>query len=117
MWDLQWSFLPEQAAFLVAAGEENLASWLVDKIDRPFIYIPNPGNFLGTMQLFHRLNMRFQLGSTSGKYKGELLVYGGGVTRANHEPKNNNTIILLPHSVRGFESLLESLGPNVWLWA
>ena len=148
--NIMWQWLPLElqvrSGEVVTASEavhfNNWLKGLADGIDRPFIYIPNPGNVgdslivLGTIQLFHRLNIGYQVGSPYVKYEGELLVYGGGgnfvenignngkgypicanFLRNNHEPRNNNTIVLLPHSVRGYESLLGTLGPNVCLWA
>ena len=125
---------------------ENLGIWLKTHVRRPFIYFPNPGNLgdsliaLGTLQLFERLSLpAHQIGEWDKQYTGQLLIFPGGgnfveyatadSTRPrgggrssggflrNHRAALNNTLILLPHTVRGFESLLSSLGPNVWLWA
>ena len=93
MSDNMWQWLPLELQFrsgeVVTASEAvHFNNWLkgllADGIDRPFTYIPNPGNVgdslivLGTIQLFHSLNIRYQVGSPYGKYEGELLVYGGG---------------------------------------
>lgn len=118
--------------------DDTLAAWLQLHITRPFVFVPNPGNigdaliFLGMLQLFQRLSLpTYTKGSPSEEYNNEILVYAGGgnlveevgyTTSAdflskNHHPEKNNTVVLLPHSVRGFKSLIESLGSNVWLWA
>ena len=91
MSDNMWQWLPLELQFrsgeVVTASEAvRFNNWLkgllVDGIDRPSIYIPNPGNVgdslivLGTIQLFHHLNIRYQVGSPYGKYEGELLAYG-----------------------------------------
>ena len=127
-----------------AANTDSLASFLTLKVNRRFVYIPNPGNAgdaliaFATLRLFCDLSLPpHDEGNWTLAYSSQMIVMGGGgslVERASssgpfgsekiaqflqlNAPKTrNNTIVLLPQSVRGYTSLLGGLGGNVWIWA
>ncbi|MEM8791876.1 MAG: polysaccharide pyruvyl transferase family protein [Pseudomonadota bacterium] len=88
-------------------------------------YVPNPGNAgdsliaLATYQLFERHGLQVEVGHHSGHYPGRVVILGGG---GNLIPeykdiyqailRNKDTaeeLILLPHTVHGYDELLASL--------
>jgi len=93
-----------------------------------FIYIPNPGNggdaliASGTYILFDYLRLNYEIGDINKKYYNKTLVYGGGgnlVGIYNEcenfiiKNKDNNKIIILPHTIKDCDKLLHSLGNNI----
>lgn len=134
----------KHARAYMAASIDSLTSFLISKVNRSFVYVPNPGNAgdaliaFATLRLFSDLSLpAHTVGHWSQKYSSRLIVLGGGgnlVERAsssrqlggmkiaqflrdNAPSERNNTIVLLPQSVRGYSSLLGGLGRNVWIWA
>lgn len=88
------------------------------------VYIPNPGNagdaviMFATLQLFEKVNLKFELGSHKHKYINKtLLIGGGGNLIAKYKDlqnfiKNNyidNRITVLPHTIYGVNQTLEYL--------
>jgi len=93
-----------------------------------FIYVPNPGNggdaliALGTYTLFDDLRLNYEIGDINKKYYNKTLVYaGGGNLVGIYEEcenfliknKDNNKIIILPHTIKDCDKLLHSLGNNI----
>jgi exopolysaccharide biosynthesis predicted pyruvyltransferase EpsI len=100
-----------------------------------FLYCPNPGNagdvFItcASYQLLDRLGCRYRVitpDCAPEAVQGRVVVYGGGgalvplygaaakFITAHHE--RIATLIVLPHTIRGNEELLASLGRNVHLF-
>lgn len=93
-----------------------------------FVYLPNSGNagdsFIAhaTYQLFDRLGLDFEIGNELLTYPGRTVVWGGGgnfiplyvnlnnFLLANAE--NCERVIILPHTVQGYRSTLQTLGAN-----
>lgn len=96
-----------------------------------FVYVPNPGNAgdsliaCSTYQVFERLGLEYEIGSASGTYPGRVVVYGGGGNLVTPYPNARNFIesnhkvadrlIILPHTIRAYSSLLSKLDDNVVL--
>ncbi|WP_280152734.1 polysaccharide pyruvyl transferase family protein [Piscinibacter sp. XHJ-5] len=112
-----------------------LESTLRELRDTELLYCPNPGNagdvFItcATYQLLDRLGCRYRLipiDSPAEATRGRVVLYGGGgalvplygaATRfidAHHASAAK--LIVLPHTIRGNETLLAALGGNVHLF-
>jgi exopolysaccharide biosynthesis predicted pyruvyltransferase EpsI len=89
----------------------------------------NPGNAgdaliaLGTFQVFQRMGIDYRVISDDDDLEGKTVVYGGGgnlvpyygeaaafIRRVHRKVKR---LIILPHTIRGHETLIASLGENV----
>lgn len=107
---------------------ENIADFLIQYKDRPFIYIPNPGNCgdnlisYSTFSVLDDLGLDYKIGNYCDKYSNDLLIYGGGgnfvglyrsCRRFLLNNKDSNEIVILPHTVKDETELLRSLGNNV----
>ncbi|MBX6376407.1 MAG: polysaccharide pyruvyl transferase family protein [Acetobacteraceae bacterium] len=96
--------------------------------NRRVLFFPNPGNAgdslicLGTMHLLDRLGVRWEPVGAQGNVQGQTVLIGGG---GNLVPLYRDTrvamerfataaarLIVLPHTIRGNEDLLRSLGPT-----
>tara|TARA_Y100001973_G_C5190216_1_gene330491 strand:+ start:1238 stop:2266 length:1029 start_codon:yes stop_codon:yes gene_type:complete len=114
----------------VDINDVDCKSFLKKYIDRPFIYIPNPGNAgdkliaYGTYQAFNDLGLEFTVGEFHHEYENQLLVYGGGGNLVGTygncrnfllKNKDRNKILVLPHTIREEQELLASLDDNVTL--
>lgn len=97
-------------------------------LDRHIIYIPNPGNagdsiiVYGTMQLFNELQLDWEMGDINKKYENELLFYAGGGNLVGIykdaynfllKNKDNNEIVILPHTIKDEDDLIRSFGKNI----
>ncbi len=96
--------------------------------NKKIIYIPNPGNAgdsliaFGTLQVFNKLNLKYQIGNINKKYNNKILFYAGGGNLVGLY-KNckkfitnnivNNKIVLLPHTIKSEDSLIKSLNNNI----
>ncbi|SFM72093.1 polysaccharide pyruvyl transferase family protein [Variovorax sp. OV329] len=99
----------------------------------PILYLPNPGNggdsliAAATYEAFGRAGVRFELASLDTDVAGRVVVLAGG---GNLVPFYSDTrraldaflgraarIVLLPHTIRGHEPLLERLDQTCTLFA
>jgi exopolysaccharide biosynthesis predicted pyruvyltransferase EpsI len=101
------------------------------KLINDLVFIPNPGNAgdsliaYATIILLDKLNIKYTLGYYKKKYKNKTLLYGGGGNLVgiynncrtfiinNQSIKLNNKIIILPHSIKEENELLQNLNDNV----
>jgi exopolysaccharide biosynthesis predicted pyruvyltransferase EpsI len=95
---------------------------------REVLYHPNPGNAgdaliaLGTYSVFERHNIRFKIIELDANVDEQVVFLSGGgnlvplyhsiENALNRFHKKASQIILLPHTIRGNESLLAKLGKN-----
>jgi len=99
---------------------------------RTVFFFPTPGNAgdaliqAATYNLFNRLDIRFNIMGSDLDVSGQSVIIGGG---GNFVPTYNAVkrviqrvhrqaaeLILLPHTIRGNEDLIQELGPNVELY-
>lgn len=96
----------------------------------PFCYVPNPGNAgdsviaAATYLLFDKLKLDYSTPNRSRhSFKGEVVVYGGGGNLGKATAFSAQflqrtypgirKLIILPHTIREVQPLLESFGSNV----
>jgi len=107
---------------------KDIRIFLKKYLGQEIIYIPNPGNAgdsliaFGTIQIFNEIGLNYKIGSPSITYKNKLLFYAGGgnlVGLYNHckeflkKNKDNNKIIILPHTVKSENEFLSTLNDNI----
>jgi exopolysaccharide biosynthesis predicted pyruvyltransferase EpsI len=99
---------------------------------RPIIYVPNHGNAgdsliaYATLQMFDELGLDYEIGSLR-EYEDKLIIYGGGgnligdygycrdfMYRGNNKDKNE--IVILPHTIKDEDHLVEWLGDNITIF-
>jgi exopolysaccharide biosynthesis predicted pyruvyltransferase EpsI len=95
------------------------------------VYIPNPGNAgdsliaMGTIHVLDELCIKWRMGVFTNKYRGKILLYGGGGNLAQKHRccelflmnnKEHNSIVILPQTIHGIDSLLEQLGSNITIF-
>lgn len=101
--------------------------------DDPLVFVPNPGNAgdavinAGMFALFDRLSLRWEQGSITGHYPGRVLIYSGGGALVPEYPGNDRffltnhaqarALIVLPHTIRAYRPLIETMGANCHLFA
>lgn len=111
-----------------------MQTMLLDELLRPYrnkrvFYFPNPGNAgdsviaAATMQAFRRNGITFEEMKGDSPVDGEVVFLGGGGNfiplytgmrwAMGHVHQRAKEVILLPHTVRGNEDILQKLGPNV----
>lgn len=108
--------------------EVDLYTFLLNYKNKHIIYIPNPGNAgdaliaHSTFTLFDKMNINYDIGLHTTKYKDKILFYGGGGNLVGVYKdcemflKNNmhdNKIVLLPHTIKDVDSLIKNFGDNV----
>ena len=112
------------------AGNPDLARTFRELAGRKCYFVPNVGNAgdsliaAATYQLFRHYGVE-PIITLEPQVRGETVILGGGgnlvpayTTAARHLARlvdAENRVILLPHSIRGNEQLLSSLGPDVTL--
>ena len=94
------------------------------------IYIPNPGNAgdslitFGTIKILNELKLDWEYGNWQNKYANELILYGGGGNLVGmyiegktflNQNKDNNKIIVLPHTIKDEDEIIKGLNNNVIL--
>ena len=99
-------------------------------IDQDVVYVANPGNAgdsliaYGTLLVFEEMGLKYTIGDWNKHYKGKTLFYAGGGNLVGlyrncstflKNNKDNNDIVVLPHTIKSEDKLLSSLGPNVIL--
>lgn len=109
-------------------NQVDIEAFLLAYKDTEIIYVPNPGNAgdsliaHATIQLFDRLELNYILGNHLEKYTKRVLFFGGGGNLVGlykdcfnfiENNKNDNEIVLLPHTVNNEDELIKSLGDNV----
>lgn len=111
--------------------ELDMINFLKTYINIKFIYIPNPGNggdsliAAGTFQLFDNLGLNYQIGDINKKYYNETIFYAGGGNLVglyggckdflNNNLNNNNKIIILPHTIKDVDEIVEKMNNNVFV--
>lgn len=109
-------------------NEINIYDFLKKYINKKIIYIPNPGNagdcliVLGIFNLFNEIGINFIIGNPLKIYKNEILFYAGGGNLVGiyqnckrflmNNLKNNNEIVILPHTVKDEDILIQNLDNN-----
>ena len=96
--------------------------------NKKIIYIPNPGNAgdsliaYGTIQTFDKIGLNYEIGNIDEKYNNEILFFAGGGNLVGLysdckkfilNNKNNNEIVILPHTIKDEDELLKSLDDNI----
>ena len=109
-------------------NEINIKTFLKQYIDREIIYVPNPGNagdaliVYGTLTVFDEIGLNYIIGAPTKKYKNKLLFYAGGGNLVGiykncfkffMNNKNENEIVLLPHTIKNEDELIMNLGKNI----
>lgn len=108
---------------------------LTELRNREVLYLPNTGNAgdsliaAATYQVFSRLSIKYKIvnnGTPVEKVTGKVLILGGGgnlipnygtiKAAISKFHKVVDKLILLPHTVRGNEDLLQNLGGNCWIF-
>jgi exopolysaccharide biosynthesis predicted pyruvyltransferase EpsI len=95
---------------------------------RHITYVPNVGNAgdhliaYATLQIFDELGLDYSIGGHTHKFVDKLLFYGGGGnfigTYSNcrdflTKNKDDNEIVILPHTVKDEDLLMPRLGENI----
>tara|TARA_B100001564_G_C20642767_1_gene672977 strand:+ start:326 stop:1135 length:810 start_codon:yes stop_codon:yes gene_type:complete len=98
--------------------------------NQKLVYIPNPGNagdsiiVYGTLAVFNKIGLEWEIGDINKIYNNKLLLYGGGGNLVGIYPqcknfinknKSNNKIILLPHTIKSVDELIINLNDNIIL--
>ena len=112
---------------------KNIKDFLLKFKGKKIIFIPNPGNggdaliASGTFKVFDDIGIDYEIGNGKKKYDNSVLMWGGGgnfvelYSNCRDFIKNNldrnNTIIVLPHTVKKNEDLLKKLDKNVFICA
>lgn len=110
----------------------DLERFLLAFKDDEIFFAPNPGNAGDSViacaecQMFERLGLNYKiidLNVDPVETAGKIIFYGGGGNLVGHYPNARNFIlrhhqrakrlVVLPHTVRSYPELLESLGGNV----
>lgn len=107
---------------------KDIRFFLKNYLNQEIIYIPNPGNagdsliVLGTIQIFNELGLNWSIGNNYGTYHNKVLFYAGGGNLVGiysncknflQRNKNDNKIIILPHTIRSEDELLSSMNNNI----
>lgn len=112
-----------------AAMFSELEDYLVHTLKgKKFVFLPDPGNagdsFIAhtTFQLFDRLGLDYEIGDEFITYPDRIAVWGGGGNLVPLYVNLNNflranaghceRLIILPHTIYGYEDTLAQLGPN-----
>lgn len=108
--------------------EIDIKQFLIKYKNKEIIYIPNPGNAgdsliaYGTIQVFKEVGLDWKLGNIKNKYENKILFYAGGGNLIglykNCENfiklnKENNEIVILPHTIKSIDNLLLNLNNNI----
>jgi GR25 family glycosyltransferase involved in LPS biosynthesis/exopolysaccharide biosynthesis predicted pyruvyltransferase EpsI len=106
----------------------DIKKFLQNYQNKEIIYIPNPGNagdsliVYGTLQCFDDIKLNYIFGDINKKYNNKILFFGGGGNLVGLysdckkfilNNKDNNKIVLLPHTVKDEDELLKNLNNNV----
>jgi len=107
---------------------KDIRIFLSNYLNQEIIYIPNPGNAgdsliaFGTIQIFNELGLNWKMGSISNEYHNKTLFYGGGGNLVGlysnckkfiKKNKNDNKIIILPHTIKSEDIFLSNLNDNI----
>jgi len=108
---------------------KDIRIFLSNYLNQEIIYIPNPGNAgdsliaFGTIQTFNELGLNWKMGSISNKYHNKTLFYAGGGNLVGglysnckkfiNKNKNDNKIIILPHTIKSEGIFLSNLNDNI----
>ena len=109
-------------------SDTDIYTFLKQYIGKEIIYVPNPGNAgdsliaFGTIQVFDEVGLNYTIGNHTATYTNKLLFYGGGGNFVGLYPQcrsffnnnmSNNTIILLPHTIKDEDELIKSFNDNI----
>jgi len=108
---------------------DNIIPFLQAKYSKKkIIYFPNPGNagdrliVYGTLEVFKKANLDWDFYDKNKNYKNQLLFYAGGGNLVGlyrdckafiNRFKNNNELVILPHTIKDEDLLLSNLGNNI----
>jgi exopolysaccharide biosynthesis predicted pyruvyltransferase EpsI len=108
--------------------KDTLITFLQDYKDKEIIFCANPGNAgdsliaLGTLNLFDSLGLKYKIDHHYKTYVNKTLFYGGGGNFVGmysdcrnflQKNKDNNHIVILPHTINNEDETLLSLDKNV----
>jgi len=109
----------------------NLLNYLKKFQGKKILYRPNPGNLgdkiinLATKMMFDELKLDYVEVSGDQKVKKNTIIYGGGGNLVEYYQhcknfleinKEDNEIIILPHTINGHEDFIKSFGPNITIF-
>lgn len=107
---------------------KDIRLFLSNYLNQEIIYIPNPGNAgdsliaFGTIQIFNELGLNWKIGDINVEYHDQILFYAGGGNLVGlygncrdfiKKNKNDNKIIILPHTIKSEDNLLSMLNDNI----
>ena len=107
---------------------KDIRIFLSNYLNQEIIYIPNPGNAgdsliaFGTIQIFNELGLNWKMGNISNEYHNKTLFYAGGGNLVGlydyckkfiEKNKNDNKIIILPHTIKSEDKFLSNLNDNI----
>lgn len=108
--------------------ETNIHTFLSQYKNKNIIYVPNPGNagdsliVYGTLCVFKSLGLTYTIGYHKNIYNNKILFYAGGGNLVGlyhdcrnflYKNKDNNEIVILPHTIKNETKILKDLGENV----
>lgn len=109
-------------------ADTDIYMFLKEYMGKEIIYVPNPGNAgdsliaFGTLQVFDEIGLNYSIGNHTVTYTNKLLFFGGGGNFVGLYPQcrsffknnmSNNTIVLLPHTIKDETELIESFNDNI----
>ena len=107
---------------------KDIRIFLSNYLNQEIIYIPNPGNAgdsliaFGTIQIFNELGLNWKMGSFNDEYHNKTLFFAGGGNLVGlyknckkfiEKNKNDNKIIILPHTIKSEDKFLSSLNDDI----
>jgi len=109
-------------------ADTDIYTFLKQYIGKEIIYVPNPGNAgdsliaFGTLNVFDEVGLNYKIGDYKATYTDKLLFYAGGGNLVGLYPQcrsffknnmSNNTIVLLPHTIKDEDALIKSFNDNI----
>ena len=109
-------------------ADTDIYTFLKNYIGKEIIYIPNPGNAgdsliaFGTLNVFDEVGLNYTIGDFKATYTDKLLFYAGGGNLVGlysqcrsffENNMSNNTIILLPHTIKDEDALIKSFNDSI----
>jgi len=107
---------------------KDIRIFLSNYLNQEIIYIPNQGNAgdsliaFGTIPIFNELGLNWKMGSVDNEYHNKTLFYAGGgnliglyknCKKFIEKNKNDNKIIILPHTIKSEDIFLSNLNDNI----
>ena len=109
-------------------SDTDIYTFLKNYVGNEIIYVPNPGNAgdslitFGTLQVFDEVGLNYTIGKNTAIYTNKLLFYAGGGNLVGiysdcrsffKNNMSNNTIILLPHTIKDEDELIKNFNDNI----